>query len=825
MGSRQSLSAWLLVVLLLGGCAGQDGHDAGGDGSASTSASPEPDVARLRGACLDERDLTSCYGLLRARASSGATEAFEQDLDEMRTCDPQHWLTPFMRGEYLRVSRDPRGAEREYLAALKLAVAAGDGTGEVNSRYVLGALALDDGRTDEAESRFDETVRLARRLGDAKVESRALYRLAWVYLEQARYLKQRDTLTALLGLIDEDENSYRARNVHYNLALALARLGDTRVAAGHYERVISLAEQADDAEFLTMGNLARGVLALDESDPGLARRFFEAAIGAAPGAERPDLEVLGRIHLGRALTRSGAVSAALERLHECADSATEHGAWTRMTYLVSLGDAERLAGDGEAAKRDYLEAERLSVEIHEPEVRVQSLAGLAAIERAADDLDRAVEHAAAAVDQVEALRSGIGALAERAHFLQARSEAFLVLAASLADRDPRSLDASFEVVEKAHARTLQEVLAADPGAPTPAATALAEVRSRLQPGDLLVSYLLGEDESLLFAVDRSSATVHTLASRAEIEAGVSRYLEVLQRPMTSLDARLDPKGDFTRLASAGHELYQALLGPVQRQLGRASRLIVVPDRRLHLVPFEVLIRRPPRAGESPDFLGLDLAIEYLPSAAFLETRARHAPSRVLVVAAEEAEPELGLAGLEHAGEEVAAVVAAYDPATIRVLRQPEATEAAVERALAEPTDVLHVVAHTVLRPGLGPQIILAAGRGGSATRLDAGDIGRLPRAPGLAVLSACETAQGELVGGEGILGLVRAFTLAGSGQVVASLWKVDDAASAELMGRFHAAVAQGIPASEALRLARAQTLADGFVHPFAWAPFVLYGTD
>ena len=86
-----------------------------------------------------------------------------------------------------------------------------------------------------------------------------------------------------------------------------------------------------------------------------------------------------------------------------------------------------------------------------------------------------------------------------------------------------------------------------------------------------------------------------------------------------------------------------------------------------------------------------------------------------------------------------------------------------------------------------------------------------------------ETGEGELVGGEGVLGLVRAFQLAGSRTIVASLWQVDDNHSAGLMGLFHQLIAEGSSPSEALSSA-IQSRRDGnFLHPFYWAAFVSYG--
>src|SRR5262249_3659153 len=95
----------------------------------------------------------------------------------------------------------------------------------------------------------------------------------------------------------------------------------------------------------------------------------------------------------------------------------------------------------------------------------------------------------------------------------------------------------------------------------------------------------------------------------------------------------------------------------------------------------------------------------------------------------------------------------------------------------------------------------------------------------LVVLSACQTALGREVRGEGIVGLTHAFMQAGARGVVASLWKVPDRATSELMRRFYEAVLRrGQPVSAALRSAQlALRSTPRFSVPYAWAGFVLEG--
>ncbi len=96
----------------------------------------------------------------------------------------------------------------------------------------------------------------------------------------------------------------------------------------------------------------------------------------------------------------------------------------------------------------------------------------------------------------------------------------------------------------------------------------------------------------------------------------------------------------------------------------------------------------------------------------------------------------------------------------------------------------------------------------------------------LVVLSACETGVGPWIGGEGTLSLARAFMVAGSPQVVMSLWSVDDRATAQLMTHFYRGLGEERPPHEALRQAKLQLL-DGdnpvWAHPYYWAGWSAVG--
>ena len=747
-------------------------------------------------------------------------------LDALAERRPDGWIPRYLFGVLHHFRGDVPAAEAAYEQAATLARARDDRRGEAESTYARATLVLRTNEPERGLALLERAIDLARAADDPILIGRVLRTAADQYRDRARYFDEHALRVELLALARDGAIEQSVDRAQFLLAENLRRLGHHREARAGFERAKELARESGNARYEANSAMALGVLLLDAGEDG-ALELFEAAAAIAEGDPRlGSRAVFAQILAGLALLRAEQFEAARERLAASLESSR---ASERLHFrnLVYLAEAERLTGRDEDAEGRYRQLLELAEHEGVQESLRDALMGLAALHLRRGRTAEAIAAADRAVSLVESMRTNIGPFTERTHFLQARSNTYQLLAAALAERDGRDLGRAFDVMERAHARTLLEVLQASGGTDRPIPRIdLAEVQAALGPGDLMIEFLLGEESSSLLAVGPEGATLHALSASRVLDRRVGDYLDVLRRPLTSLDARVTPEADFRRFADAGHVLFRELLEPVADRIASAERLIVVPDRRLHLLPFEALVTRPVVAARPVEFLGAALPIEYLPAAAFLAgERPTAVEGRVLVVVAGRGRADLGLAPLTHVEEEARAVADSYPRGGATVLRGDAATVEAVVAQLAQPTDVLHLSAHALLDSELGPRVALAAGTIGGDGLLDAVTISELAGAPRLAVLSACDTARGELVGGEGVLGLVRAFTLAGSSQIVATLWTVDDERSAELMGRFHAELQRGLPTSRALWQARRAMLDRGFVHPFAWSGFVLYGAD
>jgi CHAT domain-containing protein len=240
------------------------------------------------------------------------------------------------------------------------------------------------------------------------------------------------------------------------------------------------------------------------------------------------------------------------------------------------------------------------------------------------------------------------------------------------------------------------------------------------------------------------------------------------------------------------------------------------------VPFAALLD--PATGR---FLVEDRPVGYLPSASVLLALQRRQPGgtgRAVVVGEPSREHSPPIPWARREAEEIARLLGA------RPLLGPQATEARIRQALSEPgVTCIHIASHGFFddREWAFSRLYLASD---PAFRddgvLDAYEIAHelaLPDAQ-LVTLAGCETGLGEATGGDEVLGLVRAFMVAGSRRVLASRWVIRDEPSARLMIRFYTELGRGVAPPEALRRAQRELLHDPATsHPADWAAFMLVG--
>jgi CHAT domain-containing protein len=390
----------------------------------------------------------------------------------------------------------------------------------------------------------------------------------------------------------------------------------------------------------------------------------------------------------------------------------------------------------------------------------------------------------------------------------------------------------------------------------PRALAITEARAALDPGTLLLSYAVGKDESYVFAVDGARGlTVVTLRSgEKDLRDAVKalRKLIAWNTPSPELEAR-------------SRALYGLLLSPVEAQITASSRLLILGDGPLHTLPWATL-RRDSKPG-SPSYLAEWKPIHVAASVtAFAELKklrsgARSGPIDVAAfgdpsyppgparanatrgaagdetAAVTYGEPQLDailrsgfrLGPLPLSRGEVEAIASLYAPRSAAYLGG-DATEARA-RSVGRDVPLIHYACHAILdeRFPLDSALVFTIPEKPLPDQdnglLQAWEIlERMRIDADLVTLSACESGLGKEAGGEGLVGLTRAFQFAGAHSVLASLWKVDDRSTAELMKGFYRHLKAGKSKDEALRLAQIELIRSAeFAQPRFWAAFQLNG--
>jgi CHAT domain-containing protein len=355
---------------------------------------------------------------------------------------------------------------------------------------------------------------------------------------------------------------------------------------------------------------------------------------------------------------------------------------------------------------------------------------------------------------------------------------------------------------------------------------LNRVRQGLAANELLLEFVLAEPRSYCLAISRDFARIVPLAGRESIEELVASYVKILK-------GKAGSKTD-------GAQLYKILLESVP-EVAYKERLIIVPDGRLHLLPFDALV------GHKGRYLVSSHTITYATSASamyLLDSLTPHEPAQGALLGVGgipyDQTAELNkvammrgyisspLVNLPASKEEVLAAQAAVRADTNTLLLGPSATKSAFRNSGLDQHAIIHLAVHGVANekhPDRAALILLSDPQSGDDGILEASEIVHLHTAADLVVLSACDTAVGSLQGEEGIANLSLAFQLAGAKTVVSTLWSVDDTSALYLMKRFYAHLAEKNTVAHALTAAKRDMLKTYGAQaiPYYWASYKLDG--
>ena len=737
-----------------------------------------------------------------------------------------------------------------------------------------------DGEIDAGTMREDwqRVQELATELGNQKWQYRALAQLGVAAFYNGDLATAGKNVASALAAATK--NGDGAAQVRFLTMLGVgmreAHMNDE--ALTYFDNALKIASTIPDIgyPFLTKEDLLEDLVDIKRTDA--AQKLADEILAEARQRHHPQAEAIVLTFEAHLAMQRNDQAAALHTLQQSM-ALSESGGFVR-----ELAEEQALASDiyrdrGELEKATEL-ANLAAISTQEsgdtwsvPQ-RLQSVAMLAIRQGKYDKADRIFDRAAAFVD---ALIGNYASVLEKTAVIKASSELYSQHFALIADRFNDSRKA-YSIIEQVRGRVTTDLLMAGAVAPAQAKNdehAISELRLKLagarstdavrqirdqifmveqsrwitpeisilkarsrdpvgmdqvqrtlDPSAVILEYVIADPRSYCLVISKTGARIVALAPRQNIEALIRSYLKAVKAKA--------PAHEEARA------LYDALLRPIP-MAQQKERLIVIRDGPLYLVPFDGFI------DDAGRYVVETHTVTYEPSAStfYLLTLRKHLPTT-------SAHALLGVGGVPYNPAELkqAAITRGYEPGALSnlpaskdeviaaedavrgpgdlLLIGPRATESAFKKAAASPYDIIHLAVHgyasTTERNG-SALVLLSDPSAGEDGFLQASEIVQLRLNSDLVILSACETAIGQLEGEEGIAALSRAFLLAGARSVVSTLWSIDDTFSLFLIKQFYKHLAAHEPAAAALTAAKRDMLRKygAAAVPYYWAAFTFEG--
>jgi len=367
----------------------------------------------------------------------------------------------------------------------------------------------------------------------------------------------------------------------------------------------------------------------------------------------------------------------------------------------------------------------------------------------------------------------------------------------------------------------------------PKIISLKEAQKLLNKDTAFFAYSLGEEKSHAFVVTKKGFKTFPIPSKTDLQDIIADYLQIIT----------DKKSNDFKL---GYKLYSSLILPGLTK--KIKKIIFIPDDILHFLPFETLNTDQ----YETNWLLNTFQIAYTPSITSLQkiiekkkTNGSKRPMDIIAVG----DPDFGsfkngddkstnfrdffstntfsFDRLEYSSTEVNKISSFFKAKKIHTLLRKRASEDQLKKQNLKDYKIVHFATHSIIdnRNPVRSSILLSLDDDPQEDGfLQMREIYNLSLNSDLVTLSSCQTGLGQLIKGEGIDGMNRAFFYAGASSVLMSLWPVNDQATYQLMERFYMHLRSNESIAGALKKAKLELLSSKVLsHPYYWAGFVISG--
>ena len=720
-----------------------------------------------------------------------------------------------------------RNALTYYARGLELFKKIGDADAVAGTPCSIAQAQFGSGNLPQALTSYERCLNLSRAAKKLRFEYYALDGIAKVYGAHRQYeraLKQHQKIQSFFKSIGDLRGQVMALNTQGDIFL---QIGEKQKALDVYGQAFSLGREMGDkgVQISILYNLARANKAVGRLETALS--LIKESLGlieeVRTNVGSPDFQAS---YFSGVKPHYDLCIEILMQLQFAAEafSVSEQG---RARVLLDLLSESRSKNIREGPAKELLESER-------------RLKGLLRLEA-----ERQLARSLSGKDSSESAEDG-------ARIAELRSQ-YQVVQAQLREQIPRLF--AFEQFEPVNLERVQE-----------------ELRDN---NTILLEYALGDEHSYLWAITSTSVQTYELPPRKVIEDAAKELYGLItmrqESDESAKDYRLKVEAADNSYSEKASELSRILLGPVAGQLA-SRRVVAVTEGALQYISFAALplplTQTAGPNGQSKICLVDTNEVVVLPSASTLiairgaQSR-KSSPGKLVAIIADpvftttddrvqskaqsstvakaalEKDPnqsesetveQLKLTRLIHSSEEAEAISEVAPWGTTLMARGFDATRETVMSSEIRRSQIVHFATHGFFHdkhPELSGIALAMVDPNGVETNgvMSLPDIYSLDLSAQLIVLSACQTALGKDLKGEGLVGLTHSFMSAGANTVVASLWKVDDRATAVLMDHFYAAMLQeGMSPAAALRSAQLKLKQDPrWSAPYFWAGFVLQG--